>query len=244
MKKKKIIIVVGFAVVIGIVLKMTLFRDSFLYAGTIEATKVDVPARVSSVISARPINEGDHVTAGQSLMTLACEDYKLSSQIANLDYDRASRLFREGSLPKEGYEQMKNRKDEADLKVSWCNIVSPLTGVVLNKYHEVGEMVVPGTRLFTLANIKDDIYAYIYVPQTLIANIKLGQKLSGFLPEVNMREFQGTVTQVSDEAEFTPKNVQTREERTRLVYAIKVSFLNSDETLKPGMTIEVKLPEH
>jgi HlyD family secretion protein len=242
-KRKKIIIGVVALATFGTVVKLLFFRENFLYAGTIEATKVDVPARVSSVISTRPANEGDHINSGQTLMTLACEDYKLVASISNTDYDRADRLFRQGSQAKENYDQMKNRKDDADLKVSWCDIRSPLNGVVFKKYHEVGELVSPGTRLFTLANLKDDIYAYIYVPQDLIATLSLGQKVQGTLPELKSKRFSGTITQISNEAEFTPKNVQTREERTRLVFAVKVAFENADETLKPGMTIEVKLPE-
>ena len=66
----------------------------------------------------------------------------------------------------------------------------------------------------------------------------------GLLPELNHREFTGKIVKINDEAEFTPKNVQTRAERTRLVYGVKVSFLgvNEEEILKPGMTIEVELP--
>jgi HlyD family secretion protein len=243
-KRKKILIGVGVAVVVGIAIKLIFFRAIFLYAGTIEATKVDVPARVTSVISKLSVKEGDHVQKAQALLSLSCEDYRLAQQIATQDYDRADRLFRGGSQSKETYDQMKNRKQDADLKVAWCDVTSPLNGVVLNKYHEEGEMVTPGTRLFTLANLREDIYAYIYVPQNLVATLKLGQKLPGYLPELNMQSFDGTITLVSDQAEFTPKNVQTREERTRLIYAIKVAFDNPEEILKPGMTIEVKLPEN
>jgi HlyD family secretion protein len=243
-KKKPILIAVVLMLAIGIGIKFFFFKTPFVYDGTIEATKVDVPARVTSVISKLSVKEGDHVQKNQSLITLSCEDYKLAQEIATSDFDRADRLFKAGSQPRETYDQMKNKKEDADLKVSWCDVTSPLTGIVLNKYHEEGEMVTPGTRLFTLANLKEDIYAYIYIPEELVATVKLGEKLTGTLPELNQKKFEGTVTQVSDEAEFTPKNVQTREERTRLVYAIKVAFSNPDEILKPGMTIEVKLPEN
>ena len=243
-KRKKIIIAAVAVIAIGIAIKLIFFKSIFLYAGTIEATKVDVPARVTSVISKLSVDEGDHLKKGQTLLTLACEDYKLAEEIATEDFTRADRLFKEGSQARETFDQMKNRKEDADLKVAWCNVTSPLDGIVLNKYHEEGEMVSPGTRLFTLANLKENIYAYIYVPQNLVAKLKIGEKLEGFLPELNMQSFPGTITVVSDQAEFTPKNVQTREERTRLVYAIKVAFDNPNEILKPGMTIEVKLPEN
>jgi len=242
-KKKPIAILALLLLAIGVVVKLFILKPVFLYAGTIEATKIDIPARVTSVISKLSVKEGDHLKKGQSLLTLACEDYKLAQEIATQDFTRADRLFKGGSQSKEAYDQMRNHKQEADLKVTWCDVSSTINGVVLNKYHEEGEMVTPGTRLFTLANLREDIYAYIYVPQNLIAELKLGQKLQGILPELPGQNFEGTITQISDQAEFTPKNVQTREERTRLVYAIKVALNNSQETLKPGMTIEIKLPE-
>jgi HlyD family secretion protein len=99
-----------------------------------------------------------------------------------------------------------------------------------------------GTRLFTVANL-DSVWAYIYIPQPLLARIKLGMTVEGALPELKGRAFPGTVLKTSEEAEFTPKNVQTREERTRLVFGIKVGFPNTDHVLKPGMPIEIRLPE-
>ncbi|MDD4973816.1 MAG: efflux RND transporter periplasmic adaptor subunit [Bacteriovorax sp.] len=242
-KMKKIIAIILIFLVVGVSVKLIFFRRPFYYAGTIETTKVDISARVTSVIATLNIKEGDHVTTNQLLMTLSCEDYKLDNQIATQDFLRSERLYKQGSLSKEIFDQMRNRKDDSDLKISWCNITSPLNGIVLNKYHEIGEMVTPGTRLLTLGNLKNDIYANIYIPQNLVSKISIGKKLTGYLPESNMQEFIGTVTQIAEEAEFTPKNVQTREERTRLVYAIKITFNNPDEILKPGMTIEVKINE-
>jgi len=61
-------------------------------------------------------------------------------------------------------------------------------------------------------------------------------------PELGMREFKGVITVINDKAEFTPKNVQTRKERTRLVFGVKITFQNPDRILKPGMTLEVSLP--
>lgn len=243
---KKVKIRIGLIVLliaIGVILKIFIFKKSFLYAGTIEATKVDISARLTSVISKIHFKEGDHVKKGQILMTLTCEDYKLDDQIASVDFTRADKLYRQGSQSKEVFDQMKNKKDDADLKLSWCDISSPIDGIVLNKYHEEGEMVNPGMHLFTLANLKEDIYTYIYVPHDLINRISIGEKLTGVLPEANMREFSGIVSQIGEEAEFTPKNVQTREERTRLVFAVKIFFSNPEEVLKPGMTIEIRLPE-
>jgi HlyD family secretion protein len=104
--------------------------------------------------------------------------------------------------------------------------------------------VEPGTKLLTVANVKD-IWAYIYVPQPDVFKLKPGEVLTAYLPEAGMRPFAGHILKINDEAEFTPKNVQTRAERERLVFGVKVSFLgaNDAEVLKPGMTVEVELPK-
>lgn len=240
--KKPLIGIVVALIVAAIVVKLVYFRGDFLYAGTVEATKVDVPARVSSVIDAQRVKEGDHVSANQTLLTLKCEDYKNSAELAKANFDRTEHLYKQGSKPKEAFDQALYSWNDARLKLDWCNVASPLAGAVLNKYHEPGEMVDPGTRLFTLADLKQP-YAYVYVPQPKIARLSLGQKVVGYLPEMGMKSFEGSVIQIGDEAEFTPKNVQTRDERTRLVFAVKIQFVNPNEVLKPGMFVEVKLPE-
>jgi len=73
--------------------------------------------------------------------------------------------------------------------------------------------------------------------------IKTGMEVKAYVPESNMREITGKIVKINDEAEFTPKNVQTRKERTRLVYGVKLEFSNTDNFLKPGMTVEAKLTE-
>lgn len=239
-KAKIIVIVVVLLLAIAIAVKFIFFRKEFLYAGTLEVTKVDVPARVNAVVLERIVDEGDHVKKDQTLLTFLCDDIAVQRDIINIDYNRADKLYKSGSSSKEVYDQMKSKKDDIDLKVSWCVVKSPVSGTVLNKYHEKGEMVNPGERLFTLGDVKE-IYAWVYVPQPLVAQLKLGQELNGYIPELDMKQFPGRITVISSEAEFTPKNVQTREERTRLVYGIKVKFSNDKEILKPGMTIEVKI---
>jgi HlyD family secretion protein len=241
---KIILIGVAAAIVIAIAVKLLLFRGEFLYAGTLEATKVDLSARISSAISAIKVQEGDRVTEKQELVTLACEDVKVASALANDNYRRTLGLYRAETSSQEIMDQVKNKKEDADVRLGWCSVTSPISGVVLSRYREPGEWVNPGTKLLTLANIRD-IWAFIYVPQPAVSKLTVGMTLKGYLPELNNREFEGKVLRINDEAEFTPKNVQTRSERERLVFGVKVSFLgsNEQEILKPGMTIEMKLPK-
>ena len=244
-KKQKILIGLIGLVAFGLGIKAFLSKSDFLFAGTLEATKVDLSAQLPSSIAEVKVREGDHVAAGEELVALSCEDYKVAVELAHQNYNRNQHLFRTGTVTQDTLDQVKNRKEDADIHLKWCSIRSPIQGTVLSRYHEPGEWVSPGVKLLTLANIRD-IWTYIYVPQAEISKLKVGMKLKGILPEMSGKEFEGTIIKINSEAEFTPKNVQTRSERTRLVFGVKVSFLgaNEDEVLKPGMTIELQLPKN
>ncbi|HTL12740.1 MAG TPA: efflux RND transporter periplasmic adaptor subunit [Bdellovibrionota bacterium] len=241
---KKAVIPVVLLVAAVIAIKVFVFPAPFIYAGTLEATKVDLSAQLPSTIAEVKVREGDKVEVGAELVRLSCENIKVAADLASTAFERTQRLFKAGTVSQDTMDQVRNRKQESDVQVGWCSIKSPIQGTVLSRYHEPGEWVSPGIKLISLANIKD-IWAMIYVPQPEVSRLKVGQKLRGTLPELNDRPFDGTIVKINEEAEFTPKNVQTRAERTRLVFGVKVSFLgaNDAEVLKPGMTIETTLPK-
>jgi HlyD family secretion protein len=137
---------------------------------------------------------------------------------------------------------LRTQRDLTTLQVSWLTLTAPASGTVLQKFHEPGEWARPGVNLLTLGSLKE-VWAFVYVEQPMLARVALGQEVAGILPEMPGRTFTGRIALIRDQAEFTPKNVQTRDERTRLVYGIKIVFPNPDKVLKPGMSIEVKLPE-
>jgi HlyD family secretion protein len=219
-----------------------LHKKDFLYAGTIEATEVDISPQVTTTINTVNVREGDAVKSGDTIVTLTGEDLKLAADNAQKDYVRAEKLHKSGSMPDETYDKLRFKRDDTALRVAWCVIRSPLNGRVLRRYHEPGELVNPALKLLTLADLSE-VWAYVYVPQPMLSKLSYNQTVEGMIAELPNRRFQGRIAHIRDEAEFTPKNVQTREERTRLVYGIKVAFPNADGTLKPGMTVEVKLPE-
>ena len=218
-----------------------IFGVEFLYAGTVEATEVDISARVSSVIDKLEVAEGDPVQKGQGLVRLACEDVRLAADLAESNYKRGVELFQAGSMAKAEFDRIRYQREDASVRRSWCGVKSPISGMVLSVYHEAGELVGPGTRLATVADMSE-VWAVIFVPQPVVARLKPGAEVTGFLAEMGKNKFPGRISHIREKAEFTPKNIQTREERTRLVYGIKVSFPNPDGILKPGMTIEVRLP--
>lgn len=122
-------------------------------------------------------------------------------------------------------------------------IQSPVSGTILVKYAEQGEYAIPGRALFKVADLSEmSLRAYVSAPQ--MAALKIGQKAKVFVDygENDCREYDGTLSWISEEAEFTPKTIQTKDERSNLVYAVKVSVKN-DGTIKRGMYGDVRFGE-
>jgi HlyD family secretion protein len=118
-------------------------------------------------------------------------------------------------------------------------IRNPINGTVLEKYIEVGEIAVPGKTLYKIADLSV-LKLRVYVSGAQLPHIKLGQKVSVLIDENEKenRKLEGTVSWVSQQAEFTPKIIQTKEERVNMVYAVKIDVPN-DGSLKIGMPGEV-----
>ncbi len=129
---------------------------------------------------------------------------------------------------------------KVDNLISKCTIINPVSGRVLTKLVEAYEVVGPGKPLYKIANL-DKVYLKAFVTGTQVSGLKIGQEVSIIIDtkEGEYRSIDGTINWISEEAEFTPKLIQTREERVSLVYAIKVSLKN-DGTVKIGMPGEVK----
>lgn len=119
-------------------------------------------------------------------------------------------------------------------------ITSPIDGVILSKYAEQGEFAAPGRALFKVADVSQ-MRLRAYITADLLTNVKIGQKVKVYADqgEKGRKEYEGTVSWISSEAEFTPKTIQTRDERSNLVYAVKVDVKN-DGIIKRGMYGDVK----
>lgn len=118
-------------------------------------------------------------------------------------------------------------------------VKAPITGIILEKYAETGELATPGKSLFKMANI-DNLVLRVYISGPQLTQIQTGKQVKVMIDGTDgIKEIAGTVEWISPEAEFTPKIIQTREERVKLVYAAKVRVSN-DGTLKLGMPGEIK----
>lgn len=125
--------------------------------------------------------------------------------------------------------------------LSKCHIKAPLSGTVLEKYAESGEYATVGKPLFKMADMKH-VFLRAYLTSAQLSKVRIGQTVKVFADYGNgkRKEYQGRVTWISDQSEFTPKTILTDDERADLVYAVKIA-INNDGSIKTGMYGELKL---
>ncbi|MCX7002332.1 MAG: efflux RND transporter periplasmic adaptor subunit [bacterium] len=130
--------------------------------------------------------------------------------------------------------------DAAAQHVADAVLRAPFSGVVLSKNAEPGEYISAGTPVVALANM-NEVWLRAYVSETDLGRIKLGQRASVTTDTYPDKQYQGRITFISSETEFTPKTVQTAKERVKLVYRIKITIPNPAWELKPGMPADARI---
>ncbi len=128
----------------------------------------------------------------------------------------------------------------AEAQLGYAILRSPQAGVVLRKQVEPGEMIAAGTPVVTIADLRN-VWVKIYIPEPQLGRVKLGQAAEVTTDSYPGKVYRGKVTFINSEAEFTPKNVQTQEERMKLVFAVKIAADNPDQELKPGMPADARV---
>jgi HlyD family secretion protein len=136
--------------------------------------------------------------------------------------------------------QARGALDMARTRLKEMTMFSPVDGVVLRKNLEVGEMATPGVPIVTLMK-PSEIWVRAYVPEEEIGRIKVGDPARITVDAYPARRFPGRITEIGAEAEFTPRNVQTRKERVNLVFRIKIAVDNPEGILKPGMPADADI---
>jgi len=151
-------------------------------------------------------------------------------------------LAEEGQSVQEGDVLVEIRPGASACTSANCDekVRSPINGVVLDRLIEPGELTNPGTTLLTVADL-NNLTLTVYVPEDRYGQIYLGQTYPVTVDSFPGVVFNGTVSHISDQAEFTPRNVQTVEGRLNTVFAIRLSLTNTTQDLKPGMWADVNL---
>ncbi|MDD5120537.1 MAG: efflux RND transporter periplasmic adaptor subunit [Candidatus Omnitrophica bacterium] len=239
-------------------------------SGNIEGDDVRISFRVDGQITELLTDEGKVVKKGEIVARLNTDELvkerdnaaallkaaQFDYELAKIDYQRSDNLFKEGAVSaqkrdqdKTKYdaslakvEQLKASLDLAQTRLDFTELASPLDGYILIKSSLAGEVIKPGTPVFTAVDLHN-IWVTAYINEKDLGRVKLGQNADVVTDTYAGKKYKGTVSFVSSQAEFTPKFIQTQEERVKLVYRIKVRVDNSSLELKPGMPADAYIIE-
>lgn len=243
--------------------------DGMLASGTVEATEAQLGFQAAGRVESIGVREGEAVKAGDLLARLDTRETEarlrqaraqlgaiaLRLKEAERDRERARTLLAGGAIGQEAYDkallafnvaESDHAQAAANVQALEAVLVSmriraPFPGIVTVRHREPGETVAPGAPVLTLMN-PDDRWVRIYIPEPRVGAVQLGQKAAIATDTYPDKRYAGEVTYIASAAEFTPKTVQTAEERVKLVYAVKVRVTDDPGfELKPGMPADVSL---
>ncbi len=260
MKKKKIPLIIFGIILVVSTLYFEVFRklggssNAISGSGTIEVTEVEISSKIAGRVAALPRPEGSDVKRGDLVSKLEYEELsaqrlsvKANYENAEKNYRRVKDLYQSGSISRKdldnaeaAFRMARAGYDQVSATIENAVIYSPIEGTVLDTNVEVGEMAFPGTPILTIADLTRP-WMYIYVNEKSLGFIKIGQSVKVFIDSFPDKAFSGKIVSISNKAEFTPKTIQTKEERVKLVFAVKVMIENPEMILKPGMPADAEI---
>ena len=137
-------------------------------------------------------------------------------------------------------EQARQAQAVAQTRLNYATLVSPLSGIVLSENIEPGEYVAAGTPVVTVGNLSN-VWLRAFISETDLGRVKVGQTVQVRTDTNADKTYDGRVSFLASQAEFTPKNVQTQQERVKLVYRVKIDIPNPHQELKPGMPADAEI---
>lgn len=175
-------------------------------------------------------------SARSALLALQTGDQSLQVIAAQKAYEAASAGVKQAQA---GLEQAKQAEKLTQLQFDRTTVKSPISGVVLTRSIEIGDLAVAGGSVMRVAQL-DTLKLVVYLPEDQYGKVNVGDLVNITVDSFSGEVFRGTITNIADEAEFTPRNVQTDTGRKATVYAVKIEITNTDHQLKPGMPADVE----
>ena len=237
-------------------------------SGNVEVTEVDLGFKTAGRVAELLADEGDRVVKGEKMAILDSAEYQavvsqnranrksaaVALEKATKDFDRAQMLYAKEAIAgqqmdgataavdmaRAQYEQAAAALRTTETRLADTMLYAPSDGLVLRKHVETGETVGAGIPVLTIGDLENP-WIKVYVQERSLGTVKIGQQAEIRTDSYPDKIYRGRVTVISSEAEFTPKNVQTHEERVKLVFGVKVQVKNENSELKPGMPADVRI---
>lgn len=205
-----------------------------------EAARDGARQHLNNLLAMRdnPLQANSMVSAAEAEYRIAQANVGVAQ--AQLDAMRAGATEEEVDAAESQVKQAEAAVATLDVKLEKMTLRTPRRGVVLERMVNVGEIAAPNFSLFTIADL-DQVTLTVYVPENKIGLVKVGQGVEVKVDSFPERTFRGQVVHIASKAEFTPKNVQTKEERVSLVFGVKIEIPNPDHALKPGMPADAQI---
>jgi multidrug resistance efflux pump len=159
---------------------------------------------------------------------------------ANLTAVKADATPEDIALAKAQVREVEAALAAVEVQLAKQTLTAPRAGLISQKLLDPGELAAPGAVLLELNDI-DSVELTVYIPQDQIGQVRIGQKALVSVDAYEDQQFEGRVSYIAHEAEFTPRNVQTQEERVKLVFPVKIKLDNPDHRLKPGMPADAEI---
>jgi multidrug efflux pump subunit AcrA (membrane-fusion protein) len=206
------------------------------------AQKEGLEASLNQLYAQRQHPQQLEVQVDQALSALAQAEAQVAIAQAQVDALKAGASNEQIEALEARVEQAQAILDSLTSERARMAVRSPIDGVVVDCAVHQGEVAAPGATIATVADLKQ-VKLTVYVPETQIGRVNLGQAVQVSVDSFADRAFEGKVTHIADEAQFTPRNVATKEERVNLVFAVEISLPNEDGALKPGMPADAVFGE-
>ncbi|WP_291635750.1 biotin/lipoyl-binding protein [Clostridium sp.] len=216
------------------------------YTATVECDSYNISTEIGGKLSLINLVQGQEVKQGQKIAKIETKLYELQKKQAEIGLNFAK--LKKEALPSNakdnmikqadnGIEASQNSVDLAQLQIDKTDIKSEFNGVITEIFVNRGEMVTPGMNISKVINNKEK-FAEIFVEESKRNQIKLGQELGIYY---NYKEIgKGKITFISPVSEFTPKNTETKSEKEKTVFQVKISLVDN-ENIVPGMMVDVLL---
>lgn len=173
---------------------------------------------------------------------LSAADAQLAQAQSRLDLAQAGARAEQIKAAEAQLAQAKANQRQIEVQLAKAVLSAPHGGLVLSRSIHEGEQVLPGAALMTVGSL-DSVRLTVYIGETDIGRVRQGQSVDVTVDSFPGRVFKGTVSFISQEAQFTPRNVQTKDERATTVFAVRVELPNADHALKPGMPADATIVE-
>lgn len=217
-------------------------------SGQVETDEIAVAPAMAGRITAIKVSEGDRVKKGQVLVQLdtAALKLQLSQAKQGVTAAKAAVTNAKDDGTKADLKAARARQAQAEaavelarVQLGYATIKAPTAGTVVNVVGNAGANAAPGRTLLTLTD-PANLFIRVFVPESQIGRVAVGHSAT-IATNASAENFSGTVSFVSDTAEFTPNTIDTAEQRTKLVFAVRVRVDDSSGTLKSGMPVDVRL---